>query len=134
MYKDQKISVVVPAYNEEKLIGVTLETMPEYLDHIIVVNDCSTDNTCNIIEYYMKEDPRIILIDHPENKGVGAAVISGYKRSIALEVDIAAVMAGDNQMDPKELPKLFIKVFFYLFFYIFFSDLDISLNIVTKRP
>ena len=49
MYKDRRVSVVVPAFNEERLIGVTLDTMPDYVDHIIVVNDCSTDDTCSMI-------------------------------------------------------------------------------------
>ena len=106
LYRDRVVSVVVPAFNEEKLIGVTLDTMPEYVDHIIVVNDGSTDNTRSIVEVYMEKDPRIELISHDVNGGVGAAVVSGYKRSLELGVDVAAVMAGDNQMDPAELPKL----------------------------
>ena len=82
MYKDHKISVIVPAYNEETLIGDTLGTMPEYVDYIIVVNDGSTDSTRIIIEEYMSKDPRITFVDHEENAGVGAAIISGYKKSM----------------------------------------------------
>ena len=106
MYKGNKISVVVPAYNESGLIGTTLSNMPNYIDHIIVIDDGSIDNTSSIIAEYVTKDSRIELIRHSKNNGVGAAIISGYKKSMEHNVDIAAVMAGDNQMDPDELPKL----------------------------
>lgn len=106
MYKGKRVSVVVPALNEEKLIGLTLGTMPDYLDYIIVVNDGSVDSTKSIVEQYMGDDPRIILINHTTNGGVGAAIISGYRKSIELGVDAVAVMAGDYQMDPVYLPRL----------------------------
>ncbi len=100
MYRDKKIAVVVPAYNEEMLIKNTIIFVPEYVDKIYVVNDCSSDKTSGIIEALAADDARIICINHEKNKGVGAAIISGYKKAVEDHMDVIAVMAGDNQMDP----------------------------------
>jgi len=105
-YKDKKIGIVVPAYNEEKLIGRTLSTIPDYVDKVYVVDDCSTDRTSEIAKEFAR-DPKFVCIRHEVNKGVGAGIISGYKKAIKDEMDIVAVMAGDNQMDPEQLPGLF---------------------------
>lgn len=106
MYKNKTVGVVVPAHNEELLIGAVLTNMPAYVDRIIVVDDRSRDATREIVRERMKKDPRILMIEHEENCGVGAAIVSGYKKSIELALDVSAVMAGDNQMDPNELPGL----------------------------
>lgn len=105
MYREHTIGVAVPAYNEEKLIGETLKGIPSFVDRIYVVDDASTDSTPKIVEEFTKKDRRIVLIRHSENKGVGGAIVSAWKRGID-EVDILAVMAGDNQMDPEDLPAL----------------------------
>ena len=105
-YRDRRIAVVVPAYNEELLIGETLYTIPDSVEKIYVVDDCSEDRTLSIIQEYAKKDRRIIPIHHEENMGVGSSIVSGYKAALADGMDIAAVMAGDNQMDPAFLPKL----------------------------
>ena len=56
MLFDKTIAVVVPAYNEEKQIRQVLETMPDFVDRIIVVNDCSTDNTAaTVLDYISKQ-------------------------------------------------------------------------------
>lgn len=100
MYMNKKISVVIPAYNEEVLINDTIASVPDCVDKIYVVNDCSSDRTAEIIQALEKENHRIISINHECNKGVGAAIISGYKKSLEDNMDIAVVMAGDNQMEP----------------------------------
>ncbi len=100
MYMNKKISVVIPAYNEEALINDTIASVPGCVDKIYVVNDCSSDRTAEIIQAMGKENHKIIFINHECNKGVGAAIISGYKKSLEDDMDIAVVMAGDNQMDP----------------------------------
>lgn len=104
MYRDKSVGVVVPAYNEELLIAKVIETMPDYVDKIYVTDDCSTDQTYRTAESI--NEPRLKLTHHPINKGVGAAIVTGYKQALNDEMDIAAVMAGDNQMDPAELSKL----------------------------
>ena len=104
MFENFRIAVIVPAYNEENLIGKVIETMPSFVDQIIIVNDCSNDNTQNIIESY--EDERIILINHVQNRGLGQTLIDGYLKARELEFDVVAVMAGDAQMNPNDLPKV----------------------------
>ncbi len=105
-YRGRRIAVVVPAYNEEELIGEVLDGIPDYVARVYAVDDGSTDATGAIIEDYARLDPRIVAIHHDPNRGVGAAITSGYKRAVADGMDIAAVMAGDNQMDPACLPAL----------------------------
>lgn len=103
-----RIGVVVPAYNEEALIEDTLRGIPAYVDRIYVVDDGSSDHTAELIDGV--SDPRIIHIRHEVNKGVGCSIIDGYKLALKDEMDVVAVMAGDNQMDPEQLPRLLIPV------------------------
>ena len=103
MYEGKSVAVVVPAYNEEALIASTVSTIPAFVDRIIVVDDGSNDDT---VEKARNADPRVDLIVHERNQGVGAAIVTGYKRAIAEDVDITAVMAADGQMDPDDLETL----------------------------
>lgn len=104
MYKDKKIGVVVPAYNEERLIGGVIETMPDYVDRIIVVDDQSRDRTGSVVERYRESlGERLVLLRHPKNEGVGSSILTGYKWAMENGLDIVAVMAGDGQMRPEEL-------------------------------
>lgn len=108
MYKNKSIGVVVPCYNESKLIARVLETMPDYVDKIIVVDDHSKDATVEVVNSYrQKLGERLIVLQHKKrNRGVGAAIVCGYKFARKIKLDITAVMAGDAQMDPSDLPKL----------------------------
>ena len=106
MYKDKKIAVVVPAFNEETQIERTVCTMPDYVDKIIVVDDKSKDRTVEIVERLTKNDERILLIQHVKNGGVGKAIGTGYIWCRENDIDIAVVMAGDGQMDPDDMPAL----------------------------
>ncbi len=104
MYKNKSIAVVVPAYNEETQIGRVIETMPDYVDKIVIIDDKSLDNTIKIVEEYGKGNDKIILVCHERNLGVGGAIASGYKWARDHEFDVAVVMAGDGQMSPGDLP------------------------------
>jgi len=106
MYKGKTVCVVVPAYDEQKLIGKVLETMPDYVDKIVVVDDKSEDKTCEIVRQYAQQDDRIVLIEHETNQGVGGAISTGYKWARDNKMFATAVMAGDAQMDPADLPAL----------------------------
>ncbi len=106
MYRDKVIAVIVPAYNEEKLIGKVLQTTPTFIDHIVVVDDASSDRTGEVVKAHQEEDSRIIYLRHPRNEGVGGAVVTGYKWARDNGISISAVMAGDAQMDPRDLPNL----------------------------
>ena len=107
MYAEKAIMVVVPAHNEEKLIGRVIETMPEYVDKIIVVDDCSTDNTCVVLkELQAKYPSRLFFIRHSVNQGVGGSIATGYQWCLDQHADVAVVMGGDAQMDPTDMPAL----------------------------
>ena len=108
MYHGKSIGIVIPAYNEELLIADTIKSVPKFVDKVYVVNDGSTDRTAEIILSFNHQ--RIHCIHHSENRGVGAAIISGYRQVIQDNVDIAVVMAGDNQMDPAHMIKLILPV------------------------
>jgi len=107
MYKDKTVCVVVPAYNEEKLITRVIDTMPDFVDKIVVVDDKSSDRTVEIIKANPETGSgRVILIEHEKNQGVGGAIAAGYKWARDNKIDATAVMAGDAQMDPADLPAL----------------------------
>lgn len=104
MFKNKLIAVVIPCFNEEKQITKVLNTIPNFVDHIVVVNDASRDKTSKVINELKRKKRKIILIDHKKNQGPGGAIASGYKWARDNKVDVAAVMAGDGQMLPKDLP------------------------------
>jgi glycosyltransferase involved in cell wall biosynthesis len=106
MYRGKTIAVIVPAYNEEKLIGKVIETIPAFVDHIVVIDDASRDQTGEIVEACQKKEARLIYIRHEKNEGVGGAIATGYQWVRDHGKDIGVVMAGDAQMDPQDLPKL----------------------------
>ncbi len=106
MYKNHKIGAAVPAYNEEALIGETLKGIPDYIDRIYVCNDASRDKTKEVVDGRIKCDKRIFLIDNEKNMGVGGSIIKCHEKGLEDGMDLMAVIAGDNQMDPEELPKL----------------------------
>ena len=106
MVHDKTVGIVIPAYNEENLIGKVLETMPDFVDFMFVVNDGSKDRTEEVIKSLQVHDPRIILINNETNQGLGQSLINGYLAARDAGVDTVAVMAGDAQMSPADLPKL----------------------------
>jgi len=106
LYRERKIGVVVPAHNEEEFLGQVLQSMPSYVDGVFVVDDGSTDGTGRVLEEWRDKDPRIKPVVHKQNHGVGASIGDGYRQALEGGMDVVAVMAGDGQMDPDQLPKL----------------------------
>jgi glycosyltransferase involved in cell wall biosynthesis len=100
----KRVAVVVPAHDEERLVVETLRGLPELVDRIYVVDDASTDATAD--RAGAVGDSRVEVIRHEQNLGVGAAIVTGYKRALEEGIDVTCVMAGDNQMDPSELAGL----------------------------
>lgn len=105
MYRDKKIALVIPAHNEERLIGPTLEAVPELVDRVYVIDDASTDNMSVVVREYSSHDQRVELIRHEHNAGPGGAIITGYRRAAAQEYDIVVVVGGDNQMPLDQMPR-----------------------------
>lgn len=108
MWHGAKVAVIVPAYQEERLIARTLRGLPSFVDRIYVVDDASTDRTAERVSSH--GDARVTLLRHPHNRGVGAAIATGYERALVDGADLLAVMAADDQMDPSELPLLLERV------------------------
>ena len=106
MYKNHTVFVVVPCYNEELQVGSVLTTLPSWVDRIIAIDDASSDRTADVIEGLIKLDPRISLIRHKTNEGVGGAIASGYLWARQHRAGITVVMAGDGQMNPEVLPSI----------------------------
>ena len=104
MLEGKRVAVVVPAHDEERLIATTLGGIPGFVDRIIVVDDGSTDATTERVRSF--GDARVELVVHERNRGVGAAIVTGYKRALDEDIDVICVMAGDNQMDPEDLEAL----------------------------
>lgn len=104
VYRDMRVVVVVPARNEERHVARVVTTMPEAVDHIVVVDDASTDATAAAAR--ATGDPRLEVVTLPFNQGVGGAILTGHRRAIELGGDVSVVMAGDGQMDPDYLPVL----------------------------
>ena len=108
MLEYARLAVVVPAHNEERWIAETVSRMPACVDHVIVVDDASGDGTAR--EAARVGDARVEVIRHADNRGVGAAIVTGYQRARALGADVAAVMAGDGQMHPDDLTAVVLPV------------------------
>ena len=106
MYRGKRIALVIPAYNESRLIGPTLAATPELVDRVIVVDDASTDDMGRVVREHAERDARIELVRHDTNRGPGAGIITGYKRVVADGFDVAVVVGGDNQMPLDQMTRL----------------------------
>jgi len=106
MYQAMRVAVVVPAKNEERLICRALDSVPSVVDAVYVIDDGSSDNTAQLTLQCAEQDPRIHLIKHEVNKGVGAAIITGYHQAFKDGHDVSVVVAGDAQMDWADLENL----------------------------
>lgn len=104
MLHGARIAVIVPAYDEERLIARTLSAIPAFVDAVYVVDDGSRDGTSRAA--HAIDDARIRVLVHDENRGVGAAIATGYVAAREGGADVLAVMAGDAQMDPDDLASL----------------------------
>jgi glycosyltransferase involved in cell wall biosynthesis len=102
-----KVVVVVPAFDEAPRIARVIARVPPFVDEIVVVDDASHDDTAEAAR--RSGDPRVVVLRHPENRGVGAAIATGYRHALGVRGapnDVLVVMAGDDQMDPRDLESL----------------------------
>ena len=104
IYRDQRVCIVVPCYNVAAHIAEVLSAMPDFVDHVIAVNDGSRDDTAKRLE--RPTDPRVVVLQHDRNRGVGAAMRTGFARGVETGSDILVKVDGDGQMDLADLPRL----------------------------
>jgi glycosyltransferase involved in cell wall biosynthesis len=104
MLAGKRVAVVVPAFDEERLVAATIAGIPDFVDSVYVVDDASRDATAE--RAATTGDQRVVVLKHFENRGVGAAIATGYEKALEEEIDVVCVMAADNQMDPVELEGL----------------------------
>ena len=108
MLEGKTVGVVIPAFDEEALVATTIQGVPDFVDRIIVVDDASHDGTAAAAR--AAGDGRVEVITHQRNSGVGAAIVTGYQQAVAEGLDVACVMAADNQMEPADLEKIALPV------------------------
>ena len=108
MWQSARVAVIVPCFREARLIKRTISGIPAFVDLVVVVDDASDDGTAEAVR--AAGDPRVELQVHAENRGVGAAIVTGYRVALAADCDVLAVMAGDAQMDPEDLARVIAPV------------------------
>lgn len=110
MYRQKRVALVIPARNEERLIGPTLAAVPDLVDRIFVVDDGSRDSTAEVVRQTAAADPRVALLSHEQNQGVGQAIITGYKQASREGYDVTVVVGGDNQMPLDQVEDLIVPI------------------------
>ena len=99
-----KIAVVVPCYKEKDHIIDVIKNVPGNVDHIFCIDDACPEQTGQYVKDNC-QDPRVHVIQHSTNQGVGGAMITGYRASLEASVDIVLKIDGDGQMDPELIPR-----------------------------
>lgn len=100
----QRIAVVIPCYGVERHIAAVIRSIPPRFAPIVAVDDCSTDRTAEVIGAL--DDPRVVLVRHERNRGVGGAMKTGYDEAMRLGADVCVKMDGDGQMSADDLDAL----------------------------
>jgi dolichol-phosphate mannosyltransferase len=94
-----KVAVVIPTYKVRMHILDVISRIGQEVDRIYVVDDCCPDRSGAYVEENCR-DPRVTILRHENNQGVGGAVMTGYARAIDDKIDIIVKIDGDGQMDP----------------------------------
>ena len=105
-FQKYNIAAVIPCFRVEREIQSVLRGLPKYIKHIIVVDDASPDSTSEIVTSVAKKDKRIVLICHESNKGVGGAMVTGFRKALELGAQIVVKVDGDGQMDTTRMPEM----------------------------
>lgn len=99
-----KIAVVIPCFRVAAQVGEVIAKIPAMVSRIYVVDDCCPEGSGDLVERTCS-DPRVLVLRHAENRGVGGAVVSGYRQALAEAMDVVVKIDGDGQMDPLLLPR-----------------------------
>ncbi len=105
MYKEQKIAVAIPCYKVEQHLEQVVSGLPPLIDIILLVDDCSPDGTPALVDR-LADGSRIVAIHHPQNKGVGGAMKTAFRKAMEMEADVVVKLDGDGQMDASYIAPL----------------------------
>ena len=104
MLNDRRVAVIMPAFSAGERLAVAVKAMPALVDLVVVVDDASDDGSAT--RRTLGGEPRLVIVRHAWNRGVGAAIASGYREARRRGAEVLVVMAGDGQMDPADLPAI----------------------------
>jgi len=102
MFENHTIAVVIPSYKVSKYLKDVVQSIPDFVDFIIVVDDRCPEKSYTVVD----ESEKIFIVRHESNLGVGGAVVSGYKKAINLNADYVVKIDGDGQMDANYMSEL----------------------------
>ncbi|MCB1380424.1 MAG: glycosyltransferase family 2 protein [Alphaproteobacteria bacterium] len=103
---DARVAVVIPCYKASRSLAFVVGAIPSVVERIYCVNDASPDDTGQVVDWLAKFDPRVTAIHRPENGGVGAATVTGFKAAIADGMTVIVKLDSDGQMNPAFIPTL----------------------------
>ena len=106
MFNDQKIAVAIPCYKVEQHLQQVVAGLPDFIDIILLVDDCSPDGTGALIDQMATVDHRIRVIHHKKNLGVGGAMKTAFRHAMANGMDAVVKLDGDGQMDSSYIAPL----------------------------
>lgn len=101
-----KISVVIPCYKVASHIEQVVRALPECVNEVVLVDDCSPDDTGKILEQLSQQDSRIAVVRNARNMGVGGAMVAGFQEALRRGCDIAIKLDGDGQMDSSRITEM----------------------------
>ncbi|MBF0406270.1 MAG: glycosyltransferase family 2 protein [Candidatus Riflebacteria bacterium] len=101
-----RLAAVIPCFRGGSTIVGVIKKIPEYVDHIIVVDDKCPDNSADLVESL--HNTKVSVVRHSQNKGVGGAMISGFKKALELNAEIIIKIDADGQMNPDNIQKLIL--------------------------
>jgi dolichol-phosphate mannosyltransferase len=107
-FHQYSIATVIPCYRVEREIIAVIAGLPDYVKHVIVIDDASPDHTSQLVTDLAQRDSRIVLLRHEKNQGVGGATVTGYRKALELGAQIIVKVDGDGQMDTGHLPDLLV--------------------------
>lgn len=107
MFGELKVAAVLPCYRTKHHVLRVIAALPAFVDAIVVVDDACPEKTGEHVSSQVR-DPRLIVVTHPENQGVGGAMVSGYQAALAAGADVVVKIDSDGQMNPDLMP-LFIE-------------------------
>jgi dolichol-phosphate mannosyltransferase len=103
---DARIAVVIPCYKASRSLAYVVAAVPPIVERIYCVNDASPDDTGQVIDWLAKFNPRVTAIHRPQNGGVGAATVTGFRAAAADGMHVVVKLDSDGQMNPAFIPTL----------------------------